>query len=123
MGCVTNEMIRKELMALRQETCPDVAEFAHRSGIHFANIKTFEAKEDASMSIKNIQKWVKACGLTLSQFFARLEARERGEKPTTNREHDKLHRQLQELLELENESSDWITGNIQTFHRAYVKRR
>jgi hypothetical protein len=34
--------------------------------------------------------------------------------------HEKLHRQLQELLEREDEAADWIGGNISTFHRAYV---
>lgn len=41
----------------------------------------------------------------------------------TTKEHDKTHRQLQEILENGGDAADWISGNIHTFHRAYVVSR
>jgi transcriptional regulator with XRE-family HTH domain len=37
-----------------------------------------------------------------------------------NKEDEKLHRQLQEILDRKDEAAMWISGNITTFHRAYV---
>jgi len=40
-----------------------------------------------------------------------------------NRARDKLHRQLDEILEAGGNPALWISGNISTFHDAHIKRR
>lgn len=38
------------------------------------------------------------------------------------KDHQQLHRLLQEILDLnDDEAAPWISGNIRTFHRAYIR--
>lgn len=102
--------------------------FKKKSGI---NRGTVESTEDGSNkpSVDIIEKWVVACGSSVSKFFSELEDENNIEKlrPSTVRltvlkENRKLHEQLEDLLAEKGEASEWISGNLKVFHRDYLGR-
>jgi transcriptional regulator with XRE-family HTH domain len=61
---------------LRQEAGMSQEEFADRCGLHRTYIGSVERGEKA-ITIETAQRIVKALGVTLSQFFRKLEGGER----------------------------------------------
>ena len=72
--------IGKRLEALRVPLYPKIADFTERTGIKHPQIRDTEAGL-SFLRIDLMEKWVKACGRTLSSFFAEIEAEEDGKAP------------------------------------------
>lgn len=64
----------------------------------------------------------KAARLAGFEFTDCIQLPEKEVRPQT-REEQRIHRRVQELLEIGGEAADWIKGNINTFHKAYVRKR
>lgn len=71
---------------------------------------------------ETLVKVVAECGSMMSTFFAELEPTPETEAGDPDRKaiFDKLREILDQAPE---DAQDWITGNIETFHKAYVPRR
>lgn len=97
--------------------------FLEASGLHAGTLDRTEAGQIVPM-IDTIQKWVNACDMTLSEFFADLEQTPVAKQLTIPPQHRRLvERVLSIMKDASTEAQDWITGCIETFHRAYGSRR
>jgi len=70
-------------------------------------------------SIDLMERAAKIAGLEFQDFINTPEK----EQTPRSRAHQALHRQLQALLDREDEASDWIAANISVYYKAYFRRR
>src|SRR4030095_6603714 len=104
------------------------SKFMEASGLYAGTIHETEAGRILP-GVETIDKWVRACGLTLTEFFASLE--EEPKKPSSQipkiaPEHQRAVRLLLDVLEsktTDDETKDWLIGNLETFHLAYCRKR
>lgn len=90
----------KALRASRPELL-NYARFRQVSGIHRPTVESTE-KCETFPTIKIIEKWVNACGGTLSKFFAQFEEERQNPGHATilvKRTNKPYHQKLEELLE------------------------
>lgn len=81
------DIIRTRLKELRETHYPDLKEFTVKARIFDSNVRPIEAKNSRSLpSVRNLVRWVRACGLSLAAFFTEVEMIERDGKAET--EHD-----------------------------------
>jgi hypothetical protein len=79
---VNKEKVRLKLNALlNAQFGDDIPAFCKATGLHYANVqKVYSSTSESLPSFTNIEKWVRACGSTMSQFCADLEAEESGQE-------------------------------------------
>ena len=96
------------------------AEFARKMG--FVDPEHYVGAEHDKPSLKPsldlLEHAAQAAGFELQDFLQKPS----GQHTPRSREHEQLHRQLQDLLNLADEATAWVIGNIRTFHKAYVGR-
>ena len=71
-------LVRQELLRLRDERFKTKAEFEATSHLYGQLIRQVE--RGSTPRLEALELWVNACGLTLSQFFANIEALEHGRR-------------------------------------------
>ena len=97
--------------------------FLEASGLHAGTLDRTEAGQIVPM-IDTIQKWVNACDMTLSEFFATLEQTPVAKQLTIPAQHRRIVGLVLGILnDASTEAQDWIIGCIETFHRQYVRRK
>jgi len=97
--------------------------FSEVSGVHGATIYETESGRILP-GLDTIDRWVRACGLTLAEFCASLEGvtPEASAGPRIRPEHLEAVTLLIEILNgAPTEARDWLLGNLETFHRAYCQ--
>lgn len=77
ISCVKKELICEQLKAMREKAYPLIKNFTDKTKIQDANVRAIESGVSVP-GVERMERWVKACGLSLSQFIARIETIERG---------------------------------------------
>jgi len=73
-------LVRRELLRLKNEAFPkDDAGFLRASRLYHSTIAQVENR--TVPGVVNLERWVNACGMSLSTFFAHIEAVEAGKRP------------------------------------------
>lgn len=81
-------IVRDKLKALRIQHYPHIRDFTAETRIYDANVRRIEAPGSTTLpSFINLYRWVRACGMTLSEFFADIEASEKGNQTSKSTEH------------------------------------
>lgn len=97
------------------------AEFARKLGYadgdHYVGAENDKSTRKPSLGL--LERAAQAAGMNFQDFIQKPK----GQRVRRSSEHEKLHSQLQELLDLGGESTDWIAANIRAFHQSYVERR
>jgi len=97
------------------------SEFARQLGFkdpdHYTGSENDTPGKEPSLDL--LRKAARLAGVELEDYIHIPESKR---KPIS-KEHEKVHRQLQDLLDVGGEAGDWISGNIKTFHRSYCRRR
>jgi|SRR5215831_15366853 len=75
---MNKSLIRKELLRLRDERFKDKGQFKNVSGLYDSLIRQVE--NQSVPRLEALEAWVRACGLTVSQFFQHLEELEHPSK-------------------------------------------
>lgn len=108
--------LREALKQLRHSK-PELrkySKFRDVSGIHRPTVENTEGGH-STPGIDIIEKWVQACGLTLSQFFARLEGKDAPDSgPTIVLGYEKYYRLLTDIFESDQDFyKDGIRANLE----------
>ena len=97
------------------------SEFARRLGMkdpdHYIGAEN--DKESRKPSLDLLEAAAKLAGKKLEDY---LQIPVESKKPVT-REDGRLHRQLQDLLDLGGEAGDLVRSTISAYHRLYSRRR
>src|SRR5262245_10861401 len=97
--------------------------FFKASGIQRSSVERIENGQ-SEPGVQTILQWVTACGITITEFFNRLEPAQADTNRITIRpDHNKIHVFLEELLLQEDASAQCISENIIVFHRDYQSRK
>ena len=72
-------VVKAKLRLLRRRFYPDITNFTKATRIFTGNVKKVEEMRGHAMpSVKNLHRWVIACGMSMSGFYAEIE-RDRGQ--------------------------------------------
>jgi transcriptional regulator with XRE-family HTH domain len=99
------------------------SKFMEASGLYAGTIHETEAGRILP-GVETIEKWVRACGITLTEFFASLEESKTPSMPKIAPEHQRPIQLLIDILERgDEETADWFISSLEIFHRRLLPQR
>ena len=123
MRTLDRSQICRALKQLRLDHFPVKSRFLAATGFAQGTLDRTESGEQLPM-MDVIQRWLDACGgMTLTQFFSGLEGVPIPGQVQIPPQYRKLIEHLLRILDNNQEAHDFFQVAIETFHRAYRRKR